>query len=380
MTPTAIRHALVILVALWLAPVRAGAVELADGRLYVNGNGEWSFQATDREGAVYGRGVADGEWETAMFDLLVIAKPTDYLSAYAQAGFDLDTVSLEWAFLEWKLSDALRIRAGKVKQPLGNYTEIRFVGTSRPLYDLPAAVYGPNLIAAQSYSGLGFTGDFHLAEGWTLQYDLWGGGLVLPSYEPYKTLSATSGQVRPPAFEDEHVENLVGLRASITTPSAWTFRASTFGGNVVTDADGRVELWVAGASAWYRGEKLWVSLEGFYSKEVKFERTLAAYAEAAWFVTEKTQVAARYELSRARLSGWPANDPALRHSVWTLGGNYWITPGAVVRASVDYVEGSRFILDEEWVEAGYEDATLAAPLARPPERTFRFLVGTQFTF
>lgn len=377
---------LAALAALSLAPLAAGAVELADGKLHLDGNGEWSFQATDRVPAVYGQGVPGGEWETAMFDLLAVARPTDAISVFAQMGFDKVDVELEWAFLEWRLNDALRIRAGKVKQPLGNYTELRFVGTARPLFDLSTAVYGPNLIAADAYSGVGLTGDVHFGAGWSFQYDLWGGGLTLPTYEPFKLMASRAAALpgdltEPPAFEEEHVENLFGLRASLTTPSAWTFRVSGFGGNMDSDIDGAVRLWVAGASAWYRGEKLWLSAEGFYSDEVHFEQTLAAYLEAAWFLSQRVQVAARCDVSRTRLPGWRSSDPLLRHASWTAGANYWVLPTAVLKASVDYVEGSRFILDEEWVEAGYEHAALpVASIADPPRRTLRFVVGTQFSF
>jgi hypothetical protein len=363
-------------------PTAAGAIDLADGKLFLSGNGAWSWEATTGDHAVYGHGVPDGEWESAMFDLLAVARPTDDVSISAQLGFDGMRVSAEWVFLEWRISDALRLRAGRVKQPLGNYAELQFTGTARPLFDLPTAVYGPNLIAAEAYSGLGLTGELHVGEVWSVQYDLWGGGVELPSYEPFSLFDgrATGPEVEPPAFEEEHVENLVGARASLVTPSGLTFRASGFGGNIVTDMDGRLELWVGGASIWYRGDRLWVSAEGFYSEEVGFERTWAGYGEVAWFLTHELQVAGRYDLSRTRLPGWVSSDPLLRHASWTAGINYWILPTAVVKASVDVVEGSRFILREEWREASYEGGSVALPLERPARRTIRFLLGTQFTF
>jgi hypothetical protein len=148
-----------LLALLLVAPGAANAVELGDGKLFLNGNGQWAYQATSRADAIYVDGDGDGDWHTAMFDLLVVAKPTEALTMNAQMGFETEGVALEWAFLEWRLSDALRLRAGKVKQPLGNYAELRFLGTARPLYDLATSVYGPNNMAAESYEGIGLTGD-----------------------------------------------------------------------------------------------------------------------------------------------------------------------------------------------------------------------------
>ncbi len=126
------------LTALALAlPAAAGAVELADGKLSVDGNGSWAFKKTDHN--AYLSADPSGNWATAMFDLLLTARLPPDLTLTMQAGFEPPSgeagegsTELEWAFAEWRISDLARLRAGKVKQPFGNYAELQFVGTVRP--------------------------------------------------------------------------------------------------------------------------------------------------------------------------------------------------------------------------------------------------------
>lgn len=369
------------------APGLAGAVSLAEGKLFINGNGQWSYQLTDRAETAYLLGDSDGDWHTAMFDLLAVAKPTDDLTINAQMGFEGEGVDLEWAFLEWKVTDAFRFRAGKVKQPFGNYAEIQFVGTGRPLYDLPTSIYGPAGIAAEAYQGIGLTGDVPFGDGWNFQYDVWGGAMILPTYEPFDLFNGEVAELVPtptawaaPAVEETRVENIIGARASVAMPNGWTFRLSGYGGSSESNEGEEATHLAVGASAWYRGEKLWLSGEAAYGSEHGFEKTTSGYLEAGWFLTEKVQVAGRYEILRADVEGLDGTDALEKHDAVTAGVGYWLTPGAVLRASVDYVNGSRFLAREEWNEAAEEGGTIDFPAERSRESVVRFVVGTQFTF
>ena len=364
------------------APVLASAVSLAEGKLFLNGNGQWSYQATSRAGTAYLEADSGGDWQTAMFDLLAVAKPTEELTLNAQMGFEATgEVSLEWAFMEWKLSDALRIRAGKVKQPFGNYAELQFVGTGRPLYDLPTSIYGPAGIVADAYQGIGLTGDLPFGSGWNFQYDLWGGALKTATFEPFDWFNGETPTAAAPSIEEISVEYILGARASVTAPNGWTYRFSGYGGNAdAGEGEKNVTYAAVAASAWYRGEKLWLSAEASYGPDKGYEKSAAGYLEAAWFLTEKVQVAGRYEILRADIEGLKGSDALGRHDGYTVGASYWISPGAVLRASVDYVKGTRFLRREAWDEAAETGTLIGIPTARTVGETFRFLVGTQFTF
>ncbi len=354
-----------------LVPSPSPAFELADGKLSVGGNGSWAFLKTDRNSFL--DATSDGEWATAMFDLLAIAKPSEDVVLSAELGFKpVDGSSsaeteLEWAFGEYRVSDLLRLRAGKVKQPFGNYAELQFVGVARPFYDLPTSVYGPANVTASSYSGVGVTGEWLGDGGFGVQYDLYGGALALELYEPFFDHPPPAGFTGT-EIAQEVVGNLVGGRLSLATPWEVTLRLSGFGGRAERDAE-RVTTYVYGASVFHRGEKLWASIEAFQSVEAE-EKQLSAYAEAAYFVTPKAQVAARYERCRMEL-GDPlyAHVPShlLDHDEVAVGLNWWFTPQVVAKASVHEIWGSRFASSED-------------PLADPEGRTLMFVAGTQFTF
>jgi hypothetical protein len=350
-----------------LAALLALAAPAARGEeaVSLHGNGAWSYERTDEN--VYGFADPDGEWDTAMFDLLVSARPVDHVVLTTQLGFDRDEVELEWAFAEWRVADALRLRAGKVKQPLGNYMELEFVGTARPFFHLPTSVYGPAEIGATSYSGAGLTGEVPLGgSGLSLAYDAYGGAVILSTYEPFDALEPgfPGGAIEE---EELEVENVAGGRLSLVTPWDVTLRASGFGGRTETDEEGGLTLAVYGLSLWYRGERLWLSAEGFRATEVGFEDRLAAYVEAAWFLTPRWQVAARYEAARVELDEVDVSSPLLRHDEWGAGASFWITPQVVARASVHGVRGERFVEQDE-------DADEVAG------RTLRVVAGVQFTF
>ena len=118
----------------------AAAVDVGDGKLTIHGSGGWAYARTD---ANFYFADEDGDYERAMFDLALSARPADQLVISAQLGFDPGEVELEWAFAEWRFSDAARVRLGQVQQPFGNYSELKFVGTARPFFELATGVYGP---------------------------------------------------------------------------------------------------------------------------------------------------------------------------------------------------------------------------------------------
>jgi hypothetical protein len=362
----------VLVVALWAAPRAGAAVDVADGKLSVNGYGSWAYARTAAHN-LYGDATPEGNYDLAMFDLALSARPTPDVFVHAQLGFDRDEVSAEWVFGEWRAIDAFRLRAGKICQPLGNFAETRFTGTLRPFFDLPKAIYGAGEIGATSFLGVGATGDVPFDSGWGLAYDLYGGEVRVPAFEPYDAL-------RPGAdvsaaltdVQDKRLRNLVGLRFSVTTPFDLVVRVSGYGGQVDDDANGRVAYHVEGVSALYRGERLWLSAELFTAEEMHHERTVAAYAEVAWFVTPHWQVAARAEAARVTLYGdtvaIPDGDQLTRHAEAALGVSYWLSPSMVLKASVHETRGNRFAVPAAGIDAGLRDRTLS------------FVSGAQFSF
>jgi len=109
----------------------------------------------------------------------------------------------------------LKLRAGKVKQPFGISAEVFDVGTRRPFFELPQAVYGPIGLVGESYKGIGFTGSFDVQGGWGLAYDLYGGGQEHKEYVAPEAGRLTSDvlAVPEPAVPSllDHKEVALGL-------------------------------------------------------------------------------------------------------------------------------------------------------------------------
>ncbi len=373
------RIAVALAAAVALAPAAARAIDVADGKLSINGNGGWAYLRTDHN--LYGLAEPQARWDTAMFDLLLSARPMPDLVLNAQIGFDPvsgdedgDGVSLEWAFAEWRFSDLARLRAGKVKQPFGNYAELQFVGTARPFYTLPQGIYGPSEMAAESYWGVGLTGEALAASGWGLQWDVYGGALGATVYEPWRKLETPPSQeLQKP--EDMLHRDLLGARLSLLTPWDVTLRASGFHATMQPMEAGepaeKADLWVAGLSLFYRGEVLWLSAEAFGTREPGAETQRTAYLEAAVFLWRKLQLAARGETVRVSLPG-VATQPLLQHDEVAVGLNWWFDPSFVVKVSGHAVRGKRFT---QAVDPG-----TTFPYAEPTDRTNALVIGTQFTF
>ena len=75
----------------------------------------------------------------------------DRVSFTTQVDFGFDGATkaeLDYAFGEYKFTDALKLRAGQVKQPFGLFTELMDVGTVRPFLYLPQSLYGPTAAVA----------------------------------------------------------------------------------------------------------------------------------------------------------------------------------------------------------------------------------------
>lgn len=367
-----------------LAPAASRAVDVGDGILSINANAEWWYGQSDRNRFLGAD--SDGTWRNEMFDLLLTGHPREDLTVSAQLGLDrTGTASLEWMFGEWRVRDALRLRAGKVKQPLGNYAELQFVGTSRPFLTLATSVYGPADIVTTAVTGVGLTGAVRFGKT-ELAYDLYGGTQDLVGFDTFfvlrpefapgsPSLPPELDTGRPIANRSQLVENVMGGRLSLTLPFDLVLRASAWTGHLEKFDDGypKDRTVVYGLSAWYRNDKLWLSAEGFRANEHGWSDQWSGYAEVAYFVyAERLQVSGRYEIARVKIPGYAlGSDPLLRHDETSIGLGWWFTPQAVVKASAHLVEGKRFTRYEgEFASFG----------AVPSERTNLYLVGAAFTY
>lgn len=358
--------------ALAIAAPAARAVDINDGQLSIHANGAWAYQKTSGRNS-YDAATPEGNYDTAMFDLVLTARPAPDLVISAQLGFDPGGPDLEWSFAEWRFSEALRLRVGKVQQPFGNLNELRFAGTARPFYALPYAVYGPANVVGTAYLGLGATGQVASEGGWTLGWDGYGGAVKLGEAEPYAGLVPGKDGGVPVEVEDHQVRDVVGGRLSLTSPMEVTLRLSGYTGQLVHDAS-RERFSSLGASLQYRGDRLWLSAEAFRSQEEESELAWTAYASVGWMLDEHLQVAAQYEWARTTFDGSPESE-LLRHQSVGLSLAWWVNPGLVFKAEWHHIDGNRFAYP-----AGRTSNELIDPLTAPSPHTEAFTLGTQFSF
>ena len=174
------------------ASAPAGAVDFGS-KLALHGYGNWSYGKTD--GNNYVNGNDEGTWDTMEFSLGVTAEPAEKFTVHAQAFWEMGEEgtesSMDFAFAEYAVSPAFALRAGRVKQPFGIYTEIYDVGVLYPFNNLPQGIYGPSGFVAEGYMGVGATGALDLASSLRLQYDLYGGEMESALTTPWAEAEAS---------------------------------------------------------------------------------------------------------------------------------------------------------------------------------------------
>ncbi|GAK58843.1 hypothetical protein U27_05818 [Candidatus Vecturithrix granuli] len=345
----------------------------------IHGFGGWAYGKTDNENQ-YLVGNEDGSYDTVNFSLNITATPYERLSIYVQpdyneGGFEEEGVGLDYAFAEWYFSDKLLLRAGKVKAPFLLFTEVYDVGTIRPFFALPQAIY--QQMAAEAYKGVGLTGSLFPKEGWELQYDLYGGKLSLQPNPVINTQTFEFISVTPEA------NDLVGGRLSLQTPlTGFNIAMSAFTANFELSNLGpslNDRYVLMGPSLEYWSDRWRIRSEYVTqasSSKVSFD---SVYVEAAYQVTEHWQMAARYEYANFETTA-PPETQALPSSVYehqetALGLNYWFNPNLVFKLSYHIVEGNRFAFPDDIqtylqrIQTGGFDET-----------THLVLIGTQFSF
>ena len=347
--PSATAPALLAVLLLVLAPGRAQAVELADGRLSLVGFGG---AAVGRSwGNPYLHGTPEGNASDAYLTLSLLAKPQDALTLAGQVELHLRSgqmaPTLDWAFAEYRFADALRLRLGQAKLPKGLYGEVTDVGTLRPFYSLPQGTYGPGELDTEHYIGVGVTGQLLDGLDWGLEYDAAFGLLSQTTESPLRTLMGLPTVVGPMV--------VLGARLAVQTPVPGLRVLGTLGrtsprpsGVPALDVGplARRGVTAPGLSVELARERLLVRAEGFLARvDGAPDAVLFGFVEVAGFVlggqrTGGLQLAARVDAFDQRV---PEPLGALgRHRDLALGLNYWFTPQFAVKASHHWVRGNRF--------------------------------------
>lgn len=354
-----------LLAALLLGAAPAAALETGDGKLSINAFGSAGYGRTDGNG--YGPGREEGWYDNTSLGIALLSHVNDRLLVAGQIFFMAEEgAELDWAFAEWKVTDALKLRAGKAKLPFGNYSEILDVGTVRPFFNAPTSIYGPAHLVAEGYQGAGVTGFFRLGGDWSLSYDAYGGEMDTRTYHPFERLF---DEVAVAELEESETRDFLGARLSLETPAGVTFRLSGYTGVEEAHEEGGKDLRhsAGAASVEYLGDALSARAEYALLSESPELVAQAAYVELAWKFRFGLQLAARVEGNWTELDDFTGSSPLLRHEEAAVGVNYWFSDDFVVKASYHLVDGNRFTFAPE---------TEAAPQTT----TQLYVVGAQFSF
>lgn len=361
----------VLVAGMLLAAGRAGAVELLDGKLALNGFGTWRYGIASANS--YMQGTTDGAYLPPSFALATIAKPVEQLTLAGQVMFNQSGTTVDWLFGEWRFSDRIRFRVGAVRQPFGLYNEIHDVGTLQPFLTLPM-IYHSVGFAGESINGAGINGAFYASSGWGLGYDIYAGsmGLLVRTIPDKLNEPDTLKPHGKSSRVSEEAKNLVGGRLSLFTPiDGLFFRLSGYGTRTnISPTSVEAKVAVAG-SAEYLDDRWSVRAEAATLWDTG-EGTKTAYVELARYVTQHVQVAVRGELARLTAAHYTGDSPLQDDRELALGLSYWFTPGFVVRGSYHFINGNLNApptsVDDALLENKYQPTTHA------------LLAGTQFSF
>jgi hypothetical protein len=367
----------IVCVAVLLGARPAGAEE--ERRVDLHGFGSWAYGNTDANG--YLSGLPEGNYRNADFSLNVSGSVIERLRIVSQMGVQEtqngSEIALDYAFAEWRFSDRITLRAGKVKQPFGISAEVFHVGILRPFLALPQAVYGPSGLTTEAYEGVGFTGSLPLPQSWRLSYDVYGGGMTeIEFLAPEALLEGDPLEEDEPILEEELTKDVIGGRIVFETPVA----GLRFGGSAHTGKEkaeaGLRRRSVAGAQAEYLTEK-WSARTEYVHETIRDDTKLDGfYAEVAYRIDPHWQVASQYGRLTMKLLdiAVTANQSLLAHKELALGLNYWFSPEFVFKLAYHRVDGNRFAVPE------LEDLAALASSGQLRTKTNLVQFGVQFGF
>ncbi len=341
----------------------------------VHGFGDWAYGRTDYN--TYLAGLPEGNYRQVNLALNVTASVGDRLRIVGQAEWRESEhgsrTLLDYAFAEWRFSDVFLLRAGQVKQPFGISNEVSTVGTLRPFFELPQAIYGPVGLIGLAYRGLGVTGSRDLGRGWSLSYDAYFGSTVIEDFEPPEDLLRGKPVGEASAIEIEATRDAYGGRIALSTPlSGLRVGFSGCQGKQI-DSNRR---WVLGADAEYLTDAWSIRTEYGQERVVEREIERAFYFEVAYRIDRNWQVAAQYGRFSEGLSGFDVSraPSLLDHKELAIGLNYWFSPALVFKLAYHHVEGNRLASPEP------EDLTETVAKGQLRTRTNLVQFGAQFSF
>ena len=382
----------------------AGAQQIPQN-VEVHGFGTWNSGTTNNENLYLG-----GKWKGSSMNsgagINLTGRIDERVSFTTQVKFDFNGATqpaLDYVFAEYKFVDALKLRAGQVKQPFGLMTEVMNIGTLYPFLQLPQSQYGPTGTVAEAYRGIGFTGNVQMFRGISLDYDIYGGGLnrsenefTLDMYRALQGRKAWSDVSHE--IGSEVTDQLYGGRFMFNLPVDG-LRIGASGYHSLTGEASAGQGWVTttGYAAEYIAQRTTFRSEVYRQWENDHDRQNGWYYEGAYRLFAGWQLAGRFDRTTVHLksvvpamgkNGLPGDpfpalgESLLRHKELAAGLNYIFSPNFVMKSSIHYTDGNHFAQpDPTTALTLLSDAAMAGSTTNPlPTKTTSVLLGAQFSF
>ena len=358
-----------------------------DEKLYIHGFGGWAYGQTN--GNRYQIGNDAGEFRNSQFSLNLTALPSEKLTLNAQLHVETrlltEKAELDYAFFEWAFSDAIKIRMGQVKCPIGIYSEIYDVGTSRPFYSLPESIYGKKGIVNKSYLGIGITGNLFTKSGWGFAYDLYGGEMDLQEWTLQHVVEIPFMPYQMELFLNftGYYEDMFGSRIVVYTPlQGLSLGISGLTGkpNVFFNDEEDQNFFIPGTyntivlHSEYAKEPFSVRME-YLNLSRAGEKGLeqnSFYLEASFRFLDKWQIAFLYDRVDYDHPLQPFDQSQYEHREYAFGLNYWVNPDFVLKTAFHRINGNYFAFPESLLKA-----IMSGGL---DHNTNLFTAGMQFSF
>ena len=293
-----------------------------------------------------------------------------------QTNLSGDELVLDYVFAQWMISSKFGFRVGKIKNPIGIYSEILNVGTLRPFYLPPQGRY---LGAIQSYTGIGFIGTIG-AGPLEVSYHLFSGSQKYQQMvieQPFGVDPITLA----PKFLSFHLDpggrNLVGGRLTLGTPvSGFIIGASATSSVLYYSLEGAPYMKVAdkrtttyAGQAEYTDERILFRAEYWYMDN-PMSKINNGFTEAAFKFTSNWQAALEYDWARFKM--YSLDEILNRHQAVGAGLAYWVNAGLVFKLNHYWVKGNNLAKPVNTAES--------TVLGTLKEKTKVLIFGTQFSF
>lgn len=247
--------------------------------------------------------------------------------------------NVEWAYLSWQASDALMVRAGRLRTPVYMYSESIDVGFSYPWLRLPDEVYSQ--VQLSNYEGVDANYSLPLSFG-SLNVQVAGGQAKNRDYFAYDELY------------DIDYGKIFGANVSLASNDFGTLRIGYVEADITTDINGSV----VGVVPPGVGVAQQQSLLNLKKNKGKFTSVGYQYDDGSWLSANEwtrrsvegdgmQNIDAFYLMGGRRFGEFLAHvtyaqldDEAGRQVSWTYGLNYNIAPTVVLKGEYKRVDTS----------------------------------------